>query len=315
MSFYGNAFSGIDTFNLSRTGVSGAAFKIIKTSANAASYLYAELWDGEQQWVAPFDFALMNIDVSSDVEATSGFAQLQIFINSVKVGGDRSASLPASNSGRFANVVASGSSSDAPLFVVRAGETLGIKLKSNNMTPSEASFTIIPKVFPLTPEYEDNFFNFQDKYEPTGTPLGVGILAQAGSASISIPSDSSDWTNKVQVTSFTDAGSASGTLTPDAGQDHITTSAAGTFRILLTGQGSGGNNSVYRFGIFVNNGATEVPLATGLLLMNGNGDSGQFTVQGYYNASANDTFEVWVERQSGSGGVDIDDLYFSIEER
>jgi hypothetical protein len=145
--------------------------------------------------------------------------------------------------------------------------------------------------------------------------IGIGLIAQEGAATTVIATNSTDWTNKVQVTSFASDGSSNDVITPDHTNDHVTVNKDGIYRLMLTGIAAGGNNAEYRFGIFVNNGATEVSLAHARIIMNGNGDNATIALQGYYVATAGDTFEVWVERQAGAGNIAIDNLYLSVEER
>jgi len=137
-----------------RRGRAVAKFAITKGAGNKSAYLFSTLWDGSTSWTAPFACVFLNADVAFDQAVTSGFSQIQIFINGVQAGGDRTCSItPGEKLGNFVN---SGSSTNTPLFELAKGDTLSFKLKSNNQVPDEGDFRIIPYVFPLELAYESN---------------------------------------------------------------------------------------------------------------------------------------------------------------
>lgn len=107
-----------------------------------------------------------------------------------------------------------------------------------------------------------------------------------------------------QIIDFTANGPAN-LSTPSHGDDHITVSATGAYRVSFSVSynvpaASGGNT--YHIHAELNNGATELlNLATQRKLSAG-GDTGVVAVTGLADLTAGDTVELWIAALSGAAG-------------
>jgi len=136
------------------------------------------------------------------------------------------------------------------------------------------------------------------------------IKVESNSTATSISSSSSDFSNKVQVTIFDTNGLSRGT-TPDHTNDHITVNDDGVYKVSAVISFSGGTGDTISFAVFKNNGATQ--LTTRGTRELGATDVGNATIQGLADLSVNDTIELWIQNETNSTDVTIEDATLIIE--
>ncbi len=138
------------------------------------------------------------------------------------------------------------------------------------------------------------------------------ISVEGNATATAIAAASTDFSNKVQVTIFDNDSVANG-VTPDHTNDHITISTDGAYEISapsVSFYGAGGRT--YSFAIFINNGATQIGTRTTRKLGTG-GDIGALPVSALATLSAGDTVELWVQNESNTGDLTVQDVSLCVK--
>ena len=142
--------------------------------------------------------------------------------------------------------------------------------------------------------------------------LHGGISVESNATATTIGSSSTDFSNKVQVTTFDTNETASLGTTPDHTNDHITIDEPGDFSVSFAYSMSGGANDVISAALFKNNGATQItPRCTRKLDTGGNvGCDGSSAV---VTLAAADTVELWVQNESAAANVTVEDAVVTVK--
>lgn len=136
------------------------------------------------------------------------------------------------------------------------------------------------------------------------------IKVEGNATATTISASSTDFSNKVQVTIFDTNGLSRGT-TPDHTNDHITVDDNGVYKVSAVLSFSGATGDLISFAIFKNNGATQ--LTTRATRELGSTDVGNASTQGLADLSINDTVEIWIQNESDSDNVTVEDATLLIE--
>lgn len=145
----------------------------------------------------------------------------------------------------------------------------------------------------------------------SGLPYG-GIWCKDANTTITI--STSGEANKVQVTGFTNNGTANLT-TPDYTTSDITATKTGVYRVEVTVSansvaGGGGN---FGFEIYKNNGATGFPnVHANTEFAGGTGETKSITLIGHISLTAGDTVELWLWNETATNNIVINDCNISI---
>ena len=137
------------------------------------------------------------------------------------------------------------------------------------------------------------------------------IYADSNATTTTFSGASTDWTNKVQVTVFDTNGASSSGVTPDHTNDHVTVSNAGPYLLHASISFSGGSSDTLSFAFFKNNGATQLGNRTTRKLGTG-GDVGACDISAAVDLSASDTVELWVQNESDTDAITIQDINFEV---
>jgi hypothetical protein len=124
-------------------------------------------------------------------------------------------------------------------------------------------------------------------------------------------SDSShDFSEKVQVLIFDTNGPAIN-ATPEFANGHIIIDLAGLYSLAANVGMLGGNQTVYSFAIFKNNGATQVVPRT-TRKVGAATDIGAASVGGIALLEVGDTIELWVQNETNTNDFIVHDVSFFI---
>ncbi len=120
--------------------------------------------------------------------------------------------------------------------------------------------------------------------------------------------------NKVQITIF-DTNGPSKNATPDHTNDHITITKAGFYMAFLdiTASGAGGDQDLFGFSLYKNNGTFEFANVHGHETMAGGaGDINDVFLSGPVDLAVNDTIEVWCWNEDDTDNLTIDDISLTL---
>lgn len=147
----------------------------------------------------------------------------------------------------------------------------------------------------------------------SGNPASAygGLTVENNSVATTISSGgTSDWTNKVQIASFDTDSSTAINTTPAHGTDDITVDIAGDYLVHLDMSITGTAADIVSFGIFINNGATQM-VSRVTQTLTGNVDA--VSLHPYpVTFAATDTVEVWVQNETAGRNVTVQDAHFHI---
>jgi hypothetical protein len=136
---------------------------------------------------------------------------------------------------------------------------------------------------------------------------GYGEISAEGNATTTTFSgSSSDFTNKVQVTIFDTDGISTTGVTPDHTNDHITIVNAGPYIVHTDITITGGNSNTISFGLFKNNGATQLG-ERATIKLNSASDEVAVSLTHVVDLAANDTVELWVQNENHTTAITIED--------
>jgi hypothetical protein len=142
-------------------------------------------------------------------------------------------------------------------------------------------------------------------YLPT-TPHAE-ISVEGNSTATVIGSSSSDFSNKVQVTIFDTNGPSSSTMTPDHTTDDITVIVDGNYSVSATISFSGAASpDTISMALFKNNGTTQLG-ARVTRKLGTSGDVGACSLSAIVDLEAGDTIEIWVQNESLSNNITVED--------
>lgn len=120
---------------------------------------------------------------------------------------------------------------------------------------------------------------------------------------------SSNFSNKRQV-AFATANVSEQGLDGDNTQNHITVGTTGVYFIQASLSVSGGANDTLSFGVFENNGATQIaPRAT--VKLDAGGSVTNVVVSGVGALTVGDTLEIWAQNETSTAACTIEDAAFS----
>lgn len=121
---------------------------------------------------------------------------------------------------------------------------------------------------------------------------------------------SSNFSQRRQV-AFTTANGTEQGLDGDNVQDHITVGTTGVYFMQASLSVSGGANDTLSFGIFENNGATQIaPRST--VKLDAGGSVTNAVVSGVGGLTVGSTIELWAQNETTSVACTVEDAAFSI---
>lgn len=141
--------------------------------------------------------------------------------------------------------------------------------------------------------------------------MAAEIKVEDNATETVITTNSTDFTNKVQVTVFDSDISGTLGLTPDHTNDHITADVTADYEITCKLSFFGGSNDTYSGAIFKNNGASQISTRFTRKLGTG-GDVGSASISSLARLTAGDTVEVWVQCENATDNLTVTDCTLMI---
>ena len=136
------------------------------------------------------------------------------------------------------------------------------------------------------------------------------ISVHSNSTATTIASASSDWTNKVQVTSFAVTNTVKQNTTPDHTTDDITIDVKGDYESSVSMSVSGTAGDTISFGVFKNNGLVLMG-SHSTHTLSGNVDN-VFMVPTPVPFIVGDTVEVWVQNETAGRDITIEEATLQV---
>jgi hypothetical protein len=137
------------------------------------------------------------------------------------------------------------------------------------------------------------------------TPKGTGDLILDG-----LKWPQADGTSgqvlQTQVTIFDTDGISTTGVTPDHTNDHITIVNAGPYIVHTDITITGGNSNTISFGLFKNNGATQLG-ERATIKLNSASDEVAVSLTHVVDLAANDTVELWVQNENHTTAITVED--------
>lgn len=139
----------------------------------------------------------------------------------------------------------------------------------------------------------------------------ASILVEGNSTATTPPGTSSDFSQKVQVLIFDTDGADESRANADHTNDHIVLLESGNWEISIDASFVGTANDVVSFGIFKNNGTAQIGTrATQTAQTTPNNVS---LTRQVYGANAGDTIELWLQDETGTNNVTVQDGAISVK--
>jgi hypothetical protein len=146
--------------------------------------------------------------------------------------------------------------------------------------------------------------------DPNASRASAAIEREHNDTGTSFSDKSHDFSQKVQILVFDTNGPAIN-ATPEFANGHIIIDLAGLYSLTAHIGMLGGNQTVYSFAIFKNNGATQVVPRT-TRKVGAASDIGAASVGGLSQLEVGDTIELWFQNETNTTDVIIHDVSFFI---
>jgi hypothetical protein len=142
--------------------------------------------------------------------------------------------------------------------------------------------------------------------DPNANRASAAIERESNGDPTSFPGTSHDFSQKAQVLVF-DTNGPSINATPEFANGHIVIDLPGVYALTVHIGMFGGNNTLYSFSLFKNNGATQLTPRTTRKIAQA-GDVGAASVGGLAQLEIGDTVELWFQNETNTTDLTVHDV-------